>query len=357
MDYTKLDRSSVTSAAGISLRVIAIAVVVASLYYASSIFITLVCAMFIAFVLEPGVRLLERGHVPRYLGSLLMVLAALAVLYLVGYAVYGRAVDFIHDLPSFTAPIHHIVTHVEDFFARIHQSTTGIVPPSSETSLPTVRVQENSPWGRYLVRGIGSFYTFVVTVMFIPFLVFFMLTSRNQIWEATLNLFPIEEREQAEHVILRIGQMVRQYVLGNVLVALISAAIITPVFAELGLHFALLLGPLAALLSLIPYIGVALAIIPPLMVALVQFTTVTPFVVIAVTVVVVHFAAINFLTPLLVGHRVKLNALTVTIAMMFWGWLWGGIGLILAVPITAAVKAVCDNIEKLKGWGAWMGES
>jgi predicted PurR-regulated permease PerM len=70
----------------------------------------------------------------------------------------------------------------------------------------------------------------------------------------------------------------------------------------------------------------------------------------------VHFLAVNVLTPKLVGRRVNLNALSVTIAMMFWGWLWGGIGLVLAVPVTAAIKAVCDNVEKLKPYGAWMGE-
>jgi predicted PurR-regulated permease PerM len=52
----------------------------------------------------------------------------------------------------------------------------------------------------------------------------------------------------------------------------------------------------------------------------------------------------------------NLNALAVTIAMMFWAWLWGGFGLVLAVPLTAAIKAVCDNVERLKPFGAWMGE-
>jgi len=60
--------------------------------------------------------------------------------------------------------------------------------------------------------------------------------------------------------------------------------------------------------------------------------------------------------PQLVGHRLIQNALAVTIAMMFWAWLWGGVGLVLAVPITAAIKAVCDNVERLKPFGAWMGE-
>jgi predicted PurR-regulated permease PerM len=77
---------------------------------------------------------------------------------------------------------------------------------------------------------------------------------------------------------------------------------------------------------------------------------------IGVSVAVVHFVAVNVLTPKLVGQRVNLNALSVTISMMFWAWLWGGFGLILAVPITAAIKAVCDNVESLKPYGAWMGE-
>jgi len=65
---------------------------------------------------------------------------------------------------------------------------------------------------------------------------------------------------------------------------------------------------------------------------------------------------VNVLTPKLVGRRVKLNALSVTLSMMFWGWLWGGLGLVLAVPITAGLKAICDNIQSLKPFGAWMGE-
>lgn len=76
----------------------------------------------------------------------------------------------------------------------------------------------------------------------------------------------------------------------------------------------------------------------------------------AITVSVVHFAAMSALTPKLVGNRARLNALSVTTAMMFWGWLRGAMGLILAVPIMAAVKAVCDNVPLLHAVGRWIGE-
>jgi len=356
MPDSKLDFSP-AAAAATSLRVIAAAIVCASIYYASSIVITLICSIGIAFILDPGVRLLERFRLPRWLGALLMVLLTLGVLYLLVYLVYDRAVAFLDDLPKFAARIKQIIAHIQVTTSSIRQSTSTILPSSTEANVPSIRLEQESPWMQFLLRGIGSLYAFTVTVMFIPFLIFFMLTSKDHIWSATLNLFSLERRQAAEDVLHGIAKMVRGYVLGNLLVAAISAALITPVFAAVELRYALLMGPLAAFLSMIPYIGVALGLLPPLLIALVQYDHMEPFLTISLTVVIVHFLAVNLLTPKLVGHRVKLNALTVTIAMMFWGWLWGGIGLLLAVPLTAALKAVCDNVRPLKPYGHWMGES
>jgi predicted PurR-regulated permease PerM len=338
-----------------SLRIIATAIVFAGLYYASSILITLICALFIAFVLDPAVVLMERMRLPRWLGALLMVLLALLVLYLIVYLVYGRALTFIRDLPSLVNPIQRIVfrmqTMMRDFWQR-----TSTVSPTPEAAIPTVRLQQGSPLMQFLERGFGPFYAFTVGVLFIPFLVFFMLTSKDQLWASTLNLFPRERRQHVEDVFRGLSHMVRRYVLGNILVALISTVLILPAFSAIGLRYTLIVGPIAAFLSLIPYLGLALSLIPPLLIALVQYDRLGPFVAITVTLVIVHFLAVNMLTPKLVGRSVKLNALTVTIAMMFWGWMWGGIGLLLAVPITASVKAVCDNVRSLKAWGAWMGD-
>lgn len=355
MSEHNLEIASVHTSA--SLQIIAIAVLFCCIYFASSVVITLICSLLIAAVLEPGVRLMENLGVPRWLASLCMVLLMLLAVYLLIYLIYDRAQAFFEEMPRLVEKLKQITAHIQLTTQNFQRSTQTIVPPSGEANLPTVRLQQESPWMQYALRGIGSVYAFTVTVMFIPFLVFFMLTSKHQVWSASLNLFPASTRQQAENVINAISGMFRQFVVGNFLVGVISAAIITPVFALIHLRYALLMGPLAAFLSLVPYIGVALGIIPPLLIALLQYDVVSPFVAIGVVVAVTHFAAVNILTPQLVGRRVNLNALTVTIAMMFWGWLWGGIGLVLAVPITAGVKAVCDNVEKLKPYGAWMGES
>jgi predicted PurR-regulated permease PerM len=356
MPETKPEIARESSGAAISVKIIAIAVLFGCIYYASSVVITLIFSILIASVLEPGAGFLEQRRVPRWLSSLIMVLLMLTASYLAVYGIYDRALDFVDNAPKLAVKLRQLTAHLQITAQNFQQSTRTIIPSSADSNLPTVRLQQESPWAQFLLRGMGSVYAFIVTVMFIPFLVFFMLNSKDRLWAATLNLFPREKRQQAEDVIHYIGIMLRQFALGNLLVALISAVPICLVFATLHLQYALVLGLLAACLSLIPYIGVALALVPPLMVALLQYDSVNPFLIVAATVAVVHFVAVNFLTPKLVGHRLNLNALAVTIAMMFWAWLWGGFGLVLAVPITAAIKAVCDNVERLKPFGAWMGE-
>lgn len=344
------------AAATTSLRIIAAAIVIAALYYASSILITLICAVFIAFVLEPPVRLMERVGIPRWLGSLLVVVLTLTVMYVLVYLAYDRVMAFLNAIPKIVATVQRLIVRLEVWTRSLGQGTSALLPSPSDVSVPTVRLQQESPWTQFLLRGIGSVYAFTVTVAFIPFLVFFMLASKNHIWAATLNLFPIDRRQQTEDVISGIIAMVRQYVLGNILVAFISAVLIVPVFIAVSLPYPFMMALIAAFLSVIPYIGVALGMLPPLLMAVTHDDSVGHLVAIALVVFVVHFVAVNVLTPKLVGRRVKLNALSVTLGMMFWGWLWGGLGLVLAVPVTAGLKAICDNIQALKPFGAWMGE-
>ncbi|MGH9398523.1 MAG: AI-2E family transporter [Terriglobia bacterium] len=356
MPDTKLDRPVSAIASSASLRIIAAAIIFVCIYYASSVLITLVVSILIAFVLEPGVSLLARIRFPRWLGAAIMVVIALGLVYLLFYLVYGRAAAFVEDLPNLAQRIKQIVEHYQNVVSHLRQSTTPFMT-SPENNVPTVQLQQQSEgWTRFLLRGIGSIYTFTVTVMFIPFLVFFMLTSKKHLQSATVGLFPEEHHEQVETILNSIGSMIREYVLGNLLVALVSMAIIAPVYLVIHLRYALILAGISAVLDLVPYLGVALAVLPPLLVALMQFDHATPIIVIAITVSVVHFFSINVLTPKLVGNRVRLNALSVTLAMMLWGWLWGAMGLVLAVPITAAFKAVCDNVPALQAIGNWLGE-
>ena len=120
--------------------------------------------------------------------------------------------------------------------------------------------------------------------------------------------------------------------------------------------YPMLVGPLSGLLSLVPYIGMPLALAPPLIAALPVTSDPAVYVFLFVSVALLHLFALNLLYPKFVGSRVHLNPLVATVALMFWGMLWGAIGLILAVPLTASVKAVCDNVDKWKPYGRMLGD-
>jgi predicted PurR-regulated permease PerM len=115
------------------------------------------------------------------------------------------------------------------------------------------------------------------------------------------------------------------------------------------------IGFISGFLSIVPYLGVVLALIPPLIAGLGVLSPQT-MILLAIVVLGLHLFAMNVLYPKIIGKRLQLNPLTVTIALLFWGWLWGAMGLILAIPVTAAIKIVLDHVEGFEGYGHWMGE-
>ena len=96
--------------------------------------------------------------------------------------------------------------------------------------------------------------------------------------------------------------------------------------------------------------------IPPLFGALTVLKTAAAYLLLATLVAVLHLLALNLFYPKVVGSRVHLNPLVVTVALMVWGVLWGAVGLVLAIPLTAGIKAVCDNVTSLQPYGRLMGD-
>jgi predicted PurR-regulated permease PerM len=168
-------------------------------------------------------------------------------------------------------------------------------------------------------------------------------------------LFKLEHRNTAYVTLGAMSAMIRSFIVGNLVVGVFMATISTVIFWMIHLPYFYFLGPLSGFLSLVPYLGVVLAIVPPVFAGIGQIGS-EELVVIAVTVVGLHIFSINVLYPKILGKRLQLNPLAVTLALLFWGWLWGAMGLILAVPLTAALKIVFDHVEQLRPYSAWLGE-
>jgi predicted PurR-regulated permease PerM len=202
---------------------------------------------------------------------------------------------------------------------------------------------------------LSSVYSVLLAFTFIPFLLFFMLAAKRQVWHATMQLFPASERTQVKETLADVSDVLRSYVVGTLMVGVILVVLSWLFFWAIGLEFAFLTGLVSGLLNLVPYLGVVMSWVPVTLVGLKQYHAIGPFLGIFAVLTFLHFITANLLFPAMVGRRVHLNALAVTIAFLFWGWLWGAAGLILAIPITATIKVICDHVEGWQPVGRWLG--
>ena len=233
----------------------------------------------------------------------------------------------------------------------------AVPPPAQPPPVQEVRVRpEPGSMVSSISDYLSSFYSIVLMASFVPFLVYFLLSWRDHLRSRFLMLFEGENRHAAEHAWAGVGEMVRAYVIGNFLLGLVLSLASSILFASVKLPYWLVVGPLSGFLSLVPYVGLPMAMVPPMFAALPMAAKPSLYLFLAASVTLLHLFALNLLYPKFVGARVHLNPLAVTVALMFWGLLWGGIGLLLAIPLTAAIKAVCDNVSGLQPCGRLLGD-
>jgi predicted PurR-regulated permease PerM len=336
-----------------SLRIIASGVMFAFLYFASSVVMTLLLAALLAYFLDPIVEFLERMRIPRGLGAFIVLLAVMLLVGGLGFLVANRTDQFAADWPRYSAALRHATTAVDRKLATVENQFEAIAP--EEVKPQPTRVAEGRPVRDFVFLGVGSLYSFLLVAAFLPFLVFFMLASKPQIWKATMELFPAGKRTRVKQALDEVSAMVGGYLAGNALVALILMLASWAFFLMIHLDYPFLAGCVSGLLNLVPYLGVVLAWLPPFFIGLVEWNTMGPYLGIAATLLLFHIIGLNVLMPAIVGRRVHLNPLAVTIALLLWGWLWGAIGLVLAIPITATIKVICDHVEGWEPAGRWLG--
>ena len=332
--------------------IMAIAVVLALCYVAKPVLIVLLASVLLAFMLTPIVDGLQRIRVPRSLGAVVALLVLCAVLYGTSFFFYNRAVAFVHELPKYTERIREEADKLQEQAHRLQGTASNLPSEKPET---TITVHQERDWTSTLTQGAGAVWDLALTVSFVPFLVYFMLTWQEHARAATVMLFRLEHRNTAYVTMGRISAMIRSFLVGNLLMGVFMGVVSTVVFWILHLPYFYFVGFISGFISLLPYLGPILAIIPPLAAGVGQLHG-GGVLVVLVTVFGLHIFAINVFYPKLIGKRLQLNPLVVTISLLIWGWVWGAVGLVLAVPITAALKIIFDHVDSLRPYGAWLGE-
>jgi predicted PurR-regulated permease PerM len=200
----------------------------------------------------------------------------------------------------------------------------------------------------FLASGIGTFVDFIgKMVMTILFLVF-LLAGSEGFPEKLQRAVSGQRLQQVTQVIAQTNRQVRRYLVTKTLVSIATGGVMTLIMVLFGVDFAVFLGVLAFFLNFIPNVGSFIATVLPAVVSLLQFESVGLSALIAVLMIISQNIIGNFIEPRLMGRTLDLSPLLVLLSLVFWGWLWGLWGMVLAVPITSIIKIVCENVEALQ---------
>lgn len=359
--------------------------IVVLLYLGRVFFITLISAILMAFILDPVVHLLMRFRVPRSAASFLTCTLMLGVLYLFGLGLWTQVVGLWEDLPTYSRKVTDLVDSATQQVESFEKTTQDLLVPKrlreAQPQIPEpkatgkqrkrtpaappqppavqeVRIkQEEGQLVNAIYEHLSGFYDAALMASFVPFLVYFLLSWREHFRRSFLQLVATESsKENLQHAWDGVANVARAYLVGNFLLGVVLSIASAAFFWFVKLPYWQVVGPMSGFLSLVPYLGLPLAIIPPFVAALPVYSGLPAYLLVGATTALFHLIALNLLYPKLVGARVHLNPLVVTIALMLWYLLWGGAGLILAIPITAGLKAAFDNIPSMRAYGRVLGD-
>jgi predicted PurR-regulated permease PerM len=332
----------------VAIPVIAIMVVTLFFYYARPILVPVVLGITLAFMLSPAVRLLEKLKIPHVPAVLIIVFLALVLFLSVAALIAAQTGELVVKLPSYWVGFKAQLAKWMEQFPSLAQLLPGDLSDKPTTLLEDVKWNDIASVSKFLFAGLGSAFGLLWQSVLILLITTFVLIEQVGFKNKLANLFGQEQKGTARSIVDQISHNISGFLSVKFTTTLGLAVVVTIGLLILGVPYAYVWGPLAGVLNLIPYIGAFVGAIPPMIVASIENQSMWWLAYIGIFFFILQFLEGNVITPKLVGNKINLNLTSVLISTLYWGWLWGGVGVILAMPITATIKVVCDHIEPLR---------
>jgi AI-2 transport protein TqsA len=318
-------------------------VVIAGLRAAASVLLPFVVSIFIAMLSLPLVFWLKARRCPSALAVILALGADIALLAGMGYLVKGSAADFVGQVPKYQERLQEIAHGGVAWLEEHH------VPASSWRPFELVQPSALVGVAQRTLDGLTTMLSHAVLVLLTTTFILFEAAALPAKLRAAFAGRPFDPARLS--LVIR---DVQQYVAIKTLISLATGAFVGLGLWALGVDFALLWGLLAFILNFVPSLGSILAAIPPVMLALVQ-SGFGRAALVALCFVVVNTILGNILEPQLLGRRLGLSTLVVFLSLVFWGWVWGPVGMLLSVPLTMIVKILLEHAEDLRWIAVLLG--
>lgn len=322
-----------------------------TLWAAQALLLPILLGMFFALVGNPIIRGLRRLHVPRFVAALLVVVGGITGAVALGNQLVVPASDWFRDVPQelreLAPKLRQLAKPVQDANLAA-QNIARAAGGEGGKRVQVVRTQVDDPY-----KVLTTTPRMLASVLAVVLLTFFFMVYGNNLQRHAIALLPGRQKKKFTVDILHsIEREVSRYVLTisliNTVMGLLFAAILF--FLDVPLPEALLWGTLVAILNFAPYVGPLIGMGLMLLVGFVSYKDPWLSILPAAIYLVLHTLEGQIITPIILGKRMALSPLVLILALMVFGWLWGIVGLLLAVPLLVCVKLVLARVEGMEGW-------
>jgi AI-2 transport protein TqsA len=337
--------------ARLALILFAVALIISFMYLGRSVLVPLFFSFLVAILLHPAVRFLERKGFRRALAAMLTLLIFMILLGGLFYFFSHQVVRITRDLPSLQARVIAKWNDIQDWISDkyhvsniqqkdyVNKSTNGIL---------------NTAMNSVATTFVGIAETVLLTIFFFIF-TFFILQYRRLLMRFVVELFDQSHNEKVQAVISRIRSLINSYVLGLLIEMSVVAILIFTSMMILGVKYALLFSIMAAVLNIIPYLGIYLCMALA-MVITAATSSMGHVVAVGIVFIVTHFVDANVILPHVVGGKMKMNPFITILVVLIGHLIWGIPGMFLFVPLTAMIRLISEEVPGMKPWAILLGE-
>ena len=326
------------------LGIIALVVCFVVIQALKPVLMPVVFAWILSAMLAPLVRTLTKWRVPYALGVAFAIIFTVLIFFEAGILINDLVSSFVPRYGEYSAKLTNILKPIY-----------GKLPPKGVEILTAFDWQTRV--GKIVMSLSSLLISLSSTVVMVLIVTAFLLIEQRDFGAKLESAFPDRIADKIGDVIGGITRQVSRYLLLQFVISLVTGVCVWLALWAIGVEFALTWGVLAFVLNFIPTIGSILASIPPILIALVQNAPDSYWqpVVTAIALLAIQMAIGNVISPRVMGNHLNLSPVAVLVSLLFWSWLWGPAGALISVPVTAAIKIVCDNIAPLAPIGVLLG--
>ncbi len=344
------------SSASVAVWILAILMSGYVLHIAAGIFLWITASLFLVMLLEPLLLRLRRRRLPGPAASLILVtLAMLSCTFILLFLIHFSS-TIVNELEDSKRILMQYYNSIVSSFNSLLGTFSNPGDPTLLRPVQKVELVETSPLGGglglTLVQGLGSAVALVTYAFLWPILTFFLLAERESLGRVVQKAFG--EKGRGARIWRKMKVSTQAFFFGNLILGLLSFPVFFILFLTFSVKSALTLAALSSIFNLIPFLGAVMCGVLPTLSFISLGGSAGGAVALFLCCITVHFVVANFVTPKVLGSNLNINATTSTIALIVWGELWGGIGLILAIPITAIIKILFE--ESGRQWLVWLAE-